>query len=655
MTYLRTIIVLILCLPLVLFGQIKQIDMGPTSYVLCSDSTVTCYGIDPMVTTRYSEKPTKLTGLGKVLMVTTGLYDGYFLFEDSTVWGIDIQKMEFPYNISFFKMPDLKKIVKITSEKFGHTAIDVNGDVWVWGIDKVTRLRSTETYKLNVHNVSEASYYNGGIVLKLDDGTVWQNYPGCADTSLKKVTNIVNPIHVYSDEYAQFGEHETRNFAIDSNNCLLKWVNYDDVPISIDCNVKEAKLGYYGCFYLKSDGTVWRIKYLNSGYVTSQYQFPQKIKNIFVEDDLLGAISEEGSIWQGKIDTDTIYQRGDKNEKFWTCADCVGQLVDTTIQMLDTTINSNINIVLNAGNPGKNYIWFPSTGLNNNQIQNPTANISENTEYIVTISDSIKCTFREKFTFQIRDCDTIISKYLKTVLDTVIIPDTEITLKATGFDPYIWNPNTGITNVSGNEFTLTSSENSIYNLSQNDSYNCVYSQDYKIGIRNCDTIITDQYFLKLDTIVQKGTQLEIHPSASYSSYEWLPNPNLNCTDCNFPILNVQGNEVIYVNLFNSWNCPYTEIFTVKTDETIPEIQIPDIFTPNGDGINDVFEIGNKPDQVSIQIFNKYNLLVYSSDNYQNDWNGLNNNGQALEEDNFWYIIKLTNSDIAYKGSVFIKR
>ena len=49
--------------------------------------------------------------------------------------------------------------------------------------------------------------------------------------------------------------------------------------------------------------------------------------------------------------------------------------------------------------------------------------------------------------------------------------------------------------------------------------------------------------------------------------------------------------------------------------------VPNIFTPNGDDINDVFYIRNKPaTPVEITISNRWGRQVYFSGDYQNDWN-----------------------------------
>jgi gliding motility-associated-like protein len=53
-----------------------------------------------------------------------------------------------------------------------------------------------------------------------------------------------------------------------------------------------------------------------------------------------------------------------------------------------------------------------------------------------------------------------------------------------------------------------------------------------------------------------------------------------------------------------------------------DIYVPNVFTPNGDGVNDVFFIRNLPDSNSeLIINNRWGGEVYSTRDYQNNWDG----------------------------------
>ncbi len=65
-------------------------------------------------------------------------------------------------------------------------------------------------------------------------------------------------------------------------------------------------------------------------------------------------------------------------------------------------------------------------------------------------------------------------------------------------------------------------------------------------------------------------------------------------------------------------CEKTYSITLDVDTNI---SIPNIFTPNGDGVNDVFFIRNLPGEAALVVTNRWGKEVFRSGSYQNDWNG----------------------------------
>ncbi|MBD2700531.1 DUF11 domain-containing protein [Spirosoma sp. BT702] len=78
--------------------------------------------------------------------------------------------------------------------------------------------------------------------------------------------------------------------------------------------------------------------------------------------------------------------------------------------------------------------------------------------------------------------------------------------------------------------------------------------------------------------------------------------------------------------------------------------IPQGFSPNGDGINDLFVIrGTAGMQVSMEVYNRWGHMVYQNNDYKNDWDGKPNNGIAISSDpnglpdgTYYYIITLSD-------------
>jgi gliding motility-associated-like protein len=84
--------------------------------------------------------------------------------------------------------------------------------------------------------------------------------------------------------------------------------------------------------------------------------------------------------------------------------------------------------------------------------------------------------------------------------------------------------------------------------------------------------------------------------------------------------------------------------------------IPKGFSPNGDGINDTFVIGGlySYPRNSIEIYNRWGNLVYETQNYQNDWNGVAfNKSKTLPAAPYLCLINLGDSSEIIKCWVYI--
>ncbi len=85
--------------------------------------------------------------------------------------------------------------------------------------------------------------------------------------------------------------------------------------------------------------------------------------------------------------------------------------------------------------------------------------------------------------------------------------------------------------------------------------------------------------------------------------------------------------------------------------------IPSGFSPNGDGVNDVFHIeaiDRFPDNLLL-VFNRYGDEVFRKQGYQNDWDGTGNQGNALPDGDYFYLLDLGDGSALRRGNVLIHR
>jgi len=85
------------------------------------------------------------------------------------------------------------------------------------------------------------------------------------------------------------------------------------------------------------------------------------------------------------------------------------------------------------------------------------------------------------------------------------------------------------------------------------------------------------------------------------------------------------------------------------------LNIPNSFSPNEDGINDTFIIRNLIENSSLTIFDRLGKIVYKSENYQNDWNGDDIHDTKLPSDTYWYVFSSNGTKPEIKGFIYLKR
>ena len=167
-----------------------------------------------------------------------------------------------------------------------------------------------------------------------------------------------------------------------------------------------------------------------------------------------------------------------------------------------------------------------------------------------------------------------------------------------------------------------------------------------------------------DTVVLplgNGQQVLVtYLNATNVSYAWTPELGLSCTDCPNPLVSPfnQQDYVVTISMINGSATCYGSA-TLHADVTDPlPVFIPNSFTPNGDGNNDLFQLyGQGIKSVDLKIFNRWGELVYQSNNQFDGWDGTYK-GQLQLPQVFTYAVKIVFLDdkkLARKGTVTLLR
>lgn len=89
----------------------------------------------------------------------------------------------------------------------------------------------------------------------------------------------------------------------------------------------------------------------------------------------------------------------------------------------------------------------------------------------------------------------------------------------------------------------------------------------------------------------------------------------------------------------------------------PEITVPNIFTPNSDGVNDFFvPLGLEDRNFNLTILNRWGMVIFETDQPARiHWNGRTNSGEELPDGTYFYVLTEQNGEATKKGTVTLQR
>ena len=136
---------------------------------------------------------------------------------------------------------------------------------------------------------------------------------------------------------------------------------------------------------------------------------------------------------------------------------------------------------------------------------------------------------------------------------------------------------------------------------------------------------------------------------------------LSCADCSSPTATIDASmnyTVIITDL--ETGCSYSEIVSVRKINECSEdlISMPNAFSPNGDGINDTYQMysGTIEEIEFFRVFDRWGALVFESNDRNFAWNG-KYKGRTVGEGVYIYLLsgicKLDGSTIMKMGDITV--
>jgi gliding motility-associated-like protein len=180
-------------------------------------------------------------------------------------------------------------------------------------------------------------------------------------------------------------------------------------------------------------------------------------------------------------------------------------------------------------------------------------------------------------------------------------------------------------------------------------------------ILSCDgTICTPCMGVPCDFSVSLGADLTINigdsltlsliTNALVDSVVWQDDPGLSCLNCLDPVVKPTQTTTYSVTVIDENGCEASDNITIIVDET-RKVYVPNVFSPNGDGINDEFGIQVSANIRVIRSFNVYNrwgAILFNVINQpinspEGRWQG-DHRGQPVEAGVYIYVAEVEFTD-----------
>jgi gliding motility-associated-like protein len=319
-----------------------------------------------------------------------------------------------------------------------------------------------------------------------------------------------------------------------------------------------------------------------------------------------------------------------------------------------TCAGGSVQLSAGGGLGGASYQWIPATGLSDPNISNPVATPGTSTVYSVIISEG-GCSDTLSVPLEILPMPeaAILSSVREGCPDFTV---SFLDASSNGIQ-WVWNFGDG---------QISNQQNPTHTYSQPGEYQVTLTTANIGGCKAASNPV-------IIRVADPG-QAEFTANPELPAMVSLPNTAIQFLDQSLRPMTWRwefgdGRESAEQNPVHAYNQPgeYMITLTTTTPEGCqtsvthgpvvvytPDLFIPNVFTPNADGVNDGFLVqytGSQPFQINI--YDRWGVMLFTSKNKTEAWDGTTGKGEAVAEGTYYYTVNIGGKD--YTGNVTLMR
>jgi gliding motility-associated-like protein len=282
---------------------------------------------------------------------------------------------------------------------------------------------------------------------------------------------------------------------------------------------------------------------------------------------------------------------------------------------------------------GGTYLW--TTGSTSSAI---TVTPSGNTTYTLVTTFNGKCSVDTTINIAVTPYPVVTVNSGNICAGQCV----QLTASSSGPNNYLWS-----TGATTDTITVCPGTTTTYtvNVSRN---KCITKKNTTVVV-NAGALVT----ACCNQTIENGTTVQLTASG-VTTYQWLPNSGLNCDTC-ATVMATPSITTTYTVIGTDKNgCKSEQEVTV--DVACNDFVVPNIFTPNNDGINDVFLIpAQYMSKFSVTIYDRWGNKVFTSTDANKSWTGVNSSGEWVSNGTYYYMITAEcSSGVSYNKKGFVQ-
>ncbi len=327
-------------------------------------------------------------------------------------------------------------------------------------------------------------------------------------------------------------------------------------------------------------------------------------------------------------------------------------VIITVVPKENISISSNspvcIGSAINLNAQGNSITW---TGPNSYSASGTSVSIpnaqSSNAGTYYAISTKGSCSWRDSLVVSLLSEPAVTT----SASSLNVCEGDSIQLSAAGAVSYLWGPSNVFTENTSANVVARSIQNVLCSVIGSDANGCTDTAYVQLNI-----IKKPQAIAGPDVSILKGSTVQLNGAALGDSitYHWTPDYAITGKQSLSPYVTPQTDTTYILNVESTAGCG------VSSDSVkvfiIPQLFIPNAFSPNNDNVNDKWVIKGLESFVGsrLKVFDRYGQVVFEIRNSAQPWDG-RKNGKDLPVGTYYYLIEPGNNMKPLAGNVTIFR